>query len=388
MTTKLTKRFFQDPGAHYFLFGPRGTGKTTWIKEHYAHCLIIDMLDAANRRNYTARPELLQKTVEANPDNRVIVIDEVEKVPEVLTIVHSLIEEKLNKQFILTGSSARKLKRAGVDLLGGRALLRHMHPFMAAELQADFNLAQALQIGLLPLILNSSNPEDQLAAYIDTYLQLEVQAEGLVRNIGDFARFLEAMSFSHASILNISNVARECQVERKTVAAYISVLEDLLLSFQISVFSKRAKRQLIQHSKFYYFDAGVYQTLRPSGPIDKAEELQGPALEGLVAQHLRAWIDYSNNRCTLYFWRTKNGVEVDFIVYGKGQFTAIEVKNSRHVYSKDLMGLKSFKQDYPEAQTLLLYRGKDKLMIDNILCLPCEEFLRNLKPTAPIYETK
>ncbi|EKD78126.1 MAG: hypothetical protein ACD_42C00034G0002 [uncultured bacterium] len=381
MPSKLIHRFFQDPGTHYFLFGPRGTGKSTWITEHYGdRCLLIDMLQPDVFRYYQAKPERLYDTVKAHSDRHVIVIDEVEKVPDVLTVVHSLIEKKLNKHFVLTGSSARKLKRSGVDLLGGRALLRHMHPFMAAELQTSFDLSSALKIGLLPLILGAKNSENQLKAYINTYLQLEVQSEGLVRNIGDFVRFLEAISFSHASLLNISNVARECEVERKTVAGYVSILEDLLLSFQVSVFSKRAKRQLIQHTKFYLFDAGVYQSLRPAGPIDTAEEMQGAALEGLVAQHLRAWIDYSNNDCQLYFWRTKSGVEVDFVVYGPKQFIAIEVKNATQAHSKDMRGLKSFKEDYPEAQIVLLYRGKTKTMVDGILCLPCDEFLKNLYP--------
>ena len=385
MPKPVISRFFHDPENHYFLFGPRGTGKSTWIKAHYDDCLIIDMLEPENLRYYKAKPERLREAINANPNKRVIVIDEVEKVPEVLTVVHSLIEEKTNKQFILTGSSARKLKKAGVDLLGGRALVRHMHPFMAAELQQDFDFSSALTMGLLPLILSAKNPKNQLAAYITAYLQLEVQAEGLVRNIGDFVRFLEAISFSHGSVLNISNVARECAVERKTVTGYLSVLEDLLLSFQIPVFSKRAKRQLIQHSKFYLFDVGVFRALRPSGFIDRVEEIQGAALEGLVAQHLRAWIDYSNNRSQLYFWRTKNGVEVDFIVYGPSQFIAIEVKHATQVFSTDLTGLKAFKADYPESQVVLLYRGKERLLMGDVLCLPCEDFLKKLHPSRPIF---
>lgn len=380
MPEKKIHRFFHDPDTHYFLFGPRGTGKSTWLRENCDNYLMIDMLKPEVMRAYKAKPERLHDTVIANPDKRVIVIDEVEKVPEVLTVVHSLIEEKRNKQFILTGSSARKLKKAGVDLLGGRAVVRHMHPFMAAELGDQFNFESALTIGLLPLILSAPNPADQLAGYISTYLQLEVQAEGLVRNIGNFIRFLEAISFSHGSLLNISNVASECGVERKTVSGYVGILEDLLLSYQLPIFSKRAKRQLIQHSKFYLFDSGVFRSIRPMGFIDSPAEMHGAALEGLVAQHLRAWIDYSNNRCKLYFWRTKNGVEVDFIIYGPEQFIAIEVKNSDHVSSKDVCGLKAFKEDYPEAQTILLYRGKTKIMINEILCLPCEYFLKNCFP--------
>ncbi len=377
-------RFFTDPCEHYFLFGPRGTGKSTWIKQHHTHCLLIDMLEPDNRRRYTARPERLRETIQANPDKRVIVIDEVEKTPDVLTVVHAIIEEKLGKQFILTGSSARKLKRSGVDLLGGRALVRHMHPFMAAELGNDFQLEKALKVGLLPLILAANNPGDQLKSYITTYLQLEVQAEGLVRNIGDFLRFLEVISFSHGCVLNMSNIARECAIERKTAAGYIVILEDLLLSFQLPVFSKRAKRQLITHNKFYLFDAGVFSALRPSGILDYAEEMQGPALEGLVAQHLQAWIDYANKNCTLYFWRTKNGVEVDFILYGNNEFFAFEIKNSRHVSSVDLKGLKSFKEDYPESQAVMLYRGHERLMIGDILCLPCDLFLKKLHPLHSI----
>ena len=378
-------RFFDDPDGDYFLFGPRGTGKSTWIRENYDNCLILDMLLPNILREYQARPERLRDTVYANPDKRVVVIDEVEKVPSILSVVHSLIEEKKAK-FVLTGSSARKLKRAGIDLLGGRALVRQMHPFMAAELGDQFHLDQAMQVGLLPLILNAQNPRDQLAAYINTYLQLEVQAEGLVRNIGDFVRFLEIISFSHASLLTVANVARECGVERKVVSSYVSILEDLLLSFQVSIFSKRAKRQLIRHSKFYLFDAGVFCSLRPRGLIDSSSEIQGAALEGLVAQHLRAWIDYANNYCKLYFWRTKNGVEVDFVIYGEEEFFAIEVKHATQVFSKDLRGLKSFCEDYPEATPLLLYRGSERLMIDNILCVPCGDFLKKLHPKKKLAE--
>lgn len=378
--SKITvKRLLKSPKGHYFLFGPRGTGKSTWIRAQYSNALVIDLLNPEIERHYQARPERLYETVAAHPSVSQIVIDEVEKVPTVLSVVHSLIENnRAEQQFILTGSSARKLKKAGVDLLGGRAVVQNMHPFLAVELGDYFSLDHALQNGLLPLIMNAPDPQEQLHGYIAAYLQLEVQAEGFVRNLGDFTRFLEAITLSHASVLNVSNVARECSVERKTVSGYLSVLEDLLLSFQIPVFAKRAKRQLIQHEKFYLFDAGVFRALRPRGFLDRVEEMHGAALEGLVAQQLRAWIDYSDDHAKLYFWRTKSGVEVDFVVYGEKQFVAIEVKNARQISVVDLRGLKTFREDYPEAKAIMLYRGSEQLLIDDIVCLPVDVFLKQL----------
>lgn len=386
-TLKAIKRYLIDPARHYFLFGPRGTGKTTWIKAQHPDndVLRIDLLNPKIARQYNAKPEYLYSTLDAHHDKKIIVIDEVQRVPELLTVVHDVIEEKRSQQFILTGSSARKLKRQGVDLLAGRAIVRHMHPFMASELQSQFNLDRALTIGLLPVVWFDEKPQDVLGAYIDTYLQGEIQAEGLIRNIGAFSRFLETISFSHASLLNTSNIARECEVERKTVAGYISILEDMLLAFQLPVFTKRAQRHLSQHPKFYFFDAGVFRALRPQGPLDRVEEMHGHALEGLIAQHLRAWIDYSNSECRLYFWRTQKGVEVDFIIYGPNTFAAIEVKNSERVHSIDLRNLKTFQEDYPQAKLLLLYRGEERLMINGVLCLPCGEFLKMLTPGKELF---
>jgi predicted AAA+ superfamily ATPase len=330
-------------------------------------------------RNYTARPERLRELVGAHKEKRTIVIDEVQKAPQLLEVVHSLIEENRGLQFILTGSSARKLRRGGVNLLAGRALMKHMHPFMAAELKNLFELDKALQVGTIPLVLNSTDPTATLQTYVDLYLREEVQMEGLTRNIGNFTRFLETMSFSHSSVLNISNVARECQIERKVVEGYIVILEDLLLGFRIPVFSKRARRAVASHPKFYFFDAGIYNVLRPSGPLDRPEEKSGAALEGLVAQHLRAWIDYFQPGCELFYWRTSAGSEVDFIVYGKDIFQAIEVKNSPTIHPQDLRALKAFGEDYPEAQRLLVYRGRERMLRDGVSIEPASEFLFGLK---------
>ncbi len=376
-------RFFQAPKQSFFLFGPRGTGKSTWLKRYYPESVMIDLLAPELFRLYSARPERLRE-ITSGSEGKTIIIDEVQKVPELLDVVHELLEDGNGIQFILTGSSARKLKRTGVDLLAGRAIVKTMHPFMAAELGESFSLAKSLQIGLVPLITNALSPQETLASYVALYLKEEVQMEGVVRNIGAFSRFLEAVSFSHGSTINVSEVARECQVKRKTVDNYLAVLDDLLLSFRVPVFSRRAKRHLISHPKFYYFDSGVYRSLRPAGPLDSPQETDGAGLEGLVAQHLRAWIAYGNKPCNLYYWRTKSGVEVDFILYGQDTFWAIEVKNSAKINNKMLKGLTAFQEDYPEARALLLYRGNERLKINNTLCLPCEQFLRNMVPGKPI----
>lgn len=374
-------RFFKDPRASFFLFGPRGTGKSTWAQARYPNALRIDLLDPVALRAYSAKPERLREAILAHPRLRTAVIDEVQKLPALLGVVHQLIEEKQNVQFVLTGSSARKLKRAGTDMLAGRAMIRTLHPFMAAELGNRFQLEEALKTGLLPLVLNSQNPGDVLQAYAALYLREEVQMEGLVRNIGNFSRFLEMSSFSHASVLNISNLSRECEVERKVVESYVGILEDLLLAYRLPVFAKRAKREVIRHPKFYFFDAGVFRSIRPSGPLDRAEEIEGAALEGLVAQHLRAWIAYGGREHTgLYFWRSRLGVEVDFVIYGPDGIYAFEVKNTGRIRPQDLRSLKAFQEDYPGSKTLLLYRGKERLKQQNVLCIPCEEFLRRLQP--------
>jgi predicted AAA+ superfamily ATPase len=229
---KIAPRSPRIPEQSFFLFGPRGTGKSTWIR----HVL----------------PEALY-----------------------------------------------------VDLLAGRAVHRTLHPFMAAELET-FRLAEALEAGLLPLVVASTSPGDVLDAYASLYLEQEVKLEGCARDVGSFARFLEAISFSYGSVLNVANVARECEVSRPTVAAFVEVLEDLLLASRVPVFTRRARRETSAHPKLYLFDAGVFRSLRPRGPLDRPEEIEGAALEGLVAQHLRAWVAYRGTREELFLWRSSS----------------------------------------------------------------------------------
>ena len=237
-------RFFVAPNDSFFIFGPRGTGKSTWLKEMYPEATLIDLLDDRTYRDHVAHPERIIQIVEANPQKRCYVIDEIQKAPAILDSIHILIEQYKTHQFIMTGSSARKLRRGGVNLLAGRALLTHFHPFMAGELGTGFSLDQALTNGLIPLIVTAGTPDKTLATYISLYLKEEVKEEGLVREIGPFARFLEAISFSHGSLLNLSNMARECQVSRKIVENYISIIEDLLLGYKLPVFTRRARRAM------------------------------------------------------------------------------------------------------------------------------------------------
>ncbi|MEQ1631073.1 MAG: ATP-binding protein [Planctomycetota bacterium] len=375
-----TPRLLLPPASHFFLLGPRGTGKSTWLKQAFPDALSIDLLDPERERTLTARPELLGEQVAALPSRRVVILDEIQRVPSLLTVVHSLIERKAGHRFVLTGSSARKLRRSGVDLLGGRAARCSMHPFLAAELGSSFDLPRALRIGLVPGIMMATEPEQTLRAYAGLYLREEIKAEGLVRNLASFSRFMEAMSLSQGQPLNLANVSRECEVSRATVTGYLEVLEDMLLSFRLPIFTRRAKRLLAAHPKFYWFDAGVFRSVRPSGPLDQPESIEGAAVESLVAQHLRGWIDYGDSDMMLSYWRTKSGSEVDFVIYGREGFWAIEVKNGRKVAQSDLRGLAAFHEDYPMAKRVLVYRGRERLRRDGVLCIPLVEFLLQIRP--------
>ncbi len=376
----LYTRHLTPPKSTFFLFGPRGTGKSSWARSTFPEAHWIDLLQPDELRSFASRPERLRDLATRTGGPRTFVIDEVQKAPELLSVVHSLRETDRSLRFVLTGSSARKLKRSAVDLLAGRAVLRTLHPFMASELGAHFRLDSALTLGLLPVVLGADDPAETLQSYHALYLKEEVQQEGLVRSIGGFARFVEAMSFAHGAVVSVAHVARECEVERKTVEGYLSILEDLMLGFRLPIFTRRAKRRMAAQPKFYWFDPGVFRAARTTGPFDRSSELDGAALEGLVGQHLRAWNFYRGGLNTLHYWRTQSGNEVDFVVYGPDGFFAIEVKNSKRVHPLDVKSLRAFGEDYPQARRLLLHRGRDRLEIEGIACVPVEEFLLHLNP--------
>lgn len=365
-----------ESSASCFLFGPRGTGKTTWLKNHLPDAVRINLLESALYRELQARPEYLERLIPPRYDGWII-IDEVQRVPMLLNEVHRLIEER-GWRFIMTGSSARTLRRSGVNLLAGRARRYHLYPLTAEELGSDFELERSLEHGHMPLAAGRDDWKSYLDSFIQTYLREEVLQEGLTRNVGAFSRFLETASFSQASLLNISEVAREAGIERRTVTTYFSILEDLLLAYRLPVFSRRAKRRLVSHNKFYLFDAGVFRAVRPSGPLDRPTEIDGAALETLVFQELVAINDYLGFGYDIRFWRTSNGNEVDFVLYGGRGLIAIEVKNTGRISQRDLSGLRSFSRDYPEARCLLFYRGDRREYSEDIEIIPVNEALRHL----------
>ena len=262
-----------------FLFGPRGTGKTARVKEAFPDSLYFDLLDDDLYTEFLARPARLSERIPSQ-FNHWVILDEVQKIPNILNEVHRLIEQR-KLRFILTGSSARTLKRKGVNLLAGRALTYHMHPLTAEELGNDFDLQRALKYGHLPAVIHHFDPKKYLSSYVKTYIREEVLQEGIVRNISSFSRFLETASFSQGKIINYAEIAREVATSRHAISDYFQILEDLLIASRLPVFTKRAKRDLISHPKFYYFDVGVFRAIRPRGPLDSEADIDGPALETL-----------------------------------------------------------------------------------------------------------
>ncbi|MBU8848545.1 MAG: AAA family ATPase [Desulfobacterales bacterium] len=360
----------------FFLFGPRATGKTTWLKKVFPDGIYIDLLESELFHSLLASPERLAQLI-PNQFHDWIIIDEIQRVPQLLNEVHRLIEQR-HLKFVLTGSSARKLRSKGVNLLAGRALTRFMHPLTAAELENDFSLDNSLKFGHLPSIYSEKDPVDYLAGYVRTYLREEVQQEGLTRNLQAFTRFLEAISFSQAATLNLSEVARDCSVNRKLAEAYFYILEDLLLGHRIPVFTKRAKRRMVAHPKFFLFDAGVYRAIRPRGPLDSPEEIEGAALETLLFQEIRANNNLHRFGYDIYYWRTANGHEVDFVLYGEKGLIGIEVKRAAKIRSREFKGLKTFAKDYPMATLYMFYGGDKKKRIGDIELIPMNEAILSL----------
>ena len=364
-------------GRHsFFLFGPRGAGKTTWLKQRLPGALYLDLLDSALYVDLLARPERLGELIPPGYDGWVV-LDEIQRVPLLLNEVHRLIETR-RVPFAMTGSSARSLRRRGVNLLAGRAHTYRMHPLTAGELGADFDPAAALRYGHLPAVRSETDPDAYLASYVETYLREEVLQEGLTRNLAAFSRFLEAASFSQAAPLNVAAVARDAGMERRTVANYFQVLEDLLLAWRLPVFTRRAARRLTGHPKFFLFDAGVYRRLRPRGPLDRPEEAEGAGWETLLHQEVRAVNDYEGLGYALSYWRTAAGAEVDLVAYGERGLLAFEVKRTGRLRRQDSAGLRLFARDYPPAKCFLLYGGDRREYHDGIEVWPLPEALRNL----------
>ncbi len=366
----------KPPKGSFFLLGPRGTGKSTWVTAALPTALRVDLLDEATYLELAGHAERLGPMAAA-AKAKVVVIDEVQKLPALLDEVHRLIETA-KLRFVLTGSSARKLRRSGANLLAGRARTSTMHPFTPSELAQKFDLAHAIRYGLLPTTWVEDDPDHYLRSYVGTYLREEVQQEALVRNVTSFRRFLEAASFSQAQVLNMVAVAADCGIPRKTVETHFELLEDLLLAVRVPVFQRRAQRKLTAHPKFYFFDAGVYRALRPRGPLDAAEEIDGAVIETLVFQTLRAENANRELGYDMFFWRTHDDREVDIVMYGERGLHAFEIKRSGRFRESDLAALQLFCSDYPAARGHFLYGGTRRYTFDRIEVVPLAEVLPEL----------
>lgn len=365
-------------GQSAFLWGPRKTGKTTYIKSAFPNSLIFDMLQTDLFLEFAKRPFLLRQQLMAAKPERLkepIIIDEVQKVPQLLDEIHWLIENK-GLRFILSGSSARKLKRGKANLLGGRAWRYEMHPFVSAEIE-DLDLLRSLNRGMIPDHYLQAEYSKSLQAYVRDYLKEEVFDEGLTRNIPAFSRFFDAMGYSHGALTNYANIARECGVDAKTVKEYYQILIDTLLGTLIEPYKKRQERQVITKAgKFYLFDVGIAGALiRRHIPEERGEQF-GKAFEHFILMEILAHRSYKELNYEVNFWRTKTGLEVDFIL-GRGQ-VAVEVKGTSRIDNAELRPLKAFIQEYHPRKALLVCNERTARIQESIHILPWRDFLSML----------
>ena len=365
-------------GQSAFLWGPRKTGKTTFIRMAFPDSLRYDLLQTDIFLDFVKRPFLLREQLLAVSPKQLkepVIIDEVQKVPQLLDEIHWLIENK-GLQFILCGSSARKLKRGKANLLGGRAWRYEMHPLVSAEV-ADLDLLRALNRGMVPLHYMQAEYRKSLQAYVRDYLKEEVFDEGLTRNIPAFSRFFDAMGYSHGELTNYANIARDCGVDAKTVKEYYQIVVDTLLGTMIEPYKRRKDRNvIIRAGKFYLFDVGVAGAITHRRiPQEKGEQF-GKAIEHFILMELLAHRVYSELDYDVNFWRTKSGLEVDFIL-GHGE-VAIEVKGTSRVDKADLRPLKTFIQEYCPASAFVVCNEGAARLHENIRILPWRDFLRML----------
>ena len=358
-----------------FLFGPRQTGKSSYIREELGAlpALSWNLLDRGLLLRTLADPTLLRREVEArNLRNCVVFIDEIQKCPELLDEAQLLIEER-GIRFLLTGSSARKLRAAGTNLLGGRARTRSMHPFAWPEVGGtDFSLERVMERGLLPPHWLSASPDEDLAAYVDTYLAEEIAAEGLSRNLPAFARFLQTAAATNARMINYTNVASDAQVPRQTVKLWFQVLEDSLLGHELPAFKMSTKRKAIEMAKFYFFEIGVVRALRRLAPVLPGSADFGEFFEHFIYMELRAWIDWRRPRTQLSYWRSQSGFEVDFLL---DEEVAIEVKAAERVVGRDLSGLRALREEGRFRRFILVAREDRPQRLDGIDIMPWRDFL-------------
>ena len=372
----------------FFLFGPRGVGKSTWIKEQYPDARIIDLLPTAESIKYAKNPSLLSATIKTEPKDRWIVIDEIQKIPALLDEVHHLMENEGYKHFVLSGSSARKLKRGAANMLGGRANKKSMYPFNSRELDFTVDVGQILEFGMLPLSILADEVEQKesfLRSYLLTYINEEIRAEGLVRDIGTFSRFLDIASLVAGTQVNVSGLARDAGIGRDTVQGYFSIFEDTLLGSFLQAYRPRAKVKEVQKPKFYWFDPGVLNAAAGAFDQPMPKDWQGVLLEHWIYHELKSYLDYTGTKGSLGFWRTPSGTEVDFIWWYGEQVVGIEVKSSRSFRKEFLKGIKSLNNNLPLRSAYLIYQGDEDLIIDDVCILRPLSFLKKLHAGDILY---
>lgn len=357
-----------------FFFGARQTGKSTLLKERFPDARFFDLLDSDLRRRFQNKPSLLKEILHDCQPGALIVIDEIQKVPDLLDTVHSLMVEK-SLHFILSGSSARKLKRSGANTLGGRAIPEMLFPLVSAEIP-DFNLQRALQNGMLPRHYMVENATRRIGAYIDVYLQEEIAEEAAVRNVGQFERFMEIAAICDGEIINYENIAADCGVSANTVKAYFKILYDSLVGYEVPAFRKVIKRKLLQSPKFYYFDVGIVNSLMGRSSLKRGTPEYGHAFEHFIIQEIIAYLGYNGKKNALSYWRTHTGIEVDAVLGDAA--VAIEIKSVEEVLTKHKSGLNRFSEEYPSARLILVSLDSLSRKSGNINLLYAEDFLREL----------
>jgi len=373
-------RLLPTPRSAFFLFGPRGTGKSTWIRSRFEDAVVVNLLASDVMLRYQRDPAVLRAEVLAQPRGRWIVIDEVQRTPRLLDEVHFLMEEKGYKKFALTGSSARKLKRGAANLLAGRAAVKTLHALTSAEMGFSVSTAQLLRFGAMPLSVNAPDEdarEEFLRAYVTTYLAEEIKAEALVRDLGGFSRFLEIAALAGGQTTNVSGIARDAGISRETVRGYFDVLVDTLIGSWLPAWRPRAKMKEVALPKFYWFDPGVLHAAAGGFDQPLAGDWDGVLLEHFVHHEIRSHLDYAGVKGSLAYWATPSGNEVDFVWWHGQNIVAIEVKNGRSYRADFRKGIDALRTA-TEAKGVIVYRGDREMNIDGIRVLPLDTFLRRL----------
>ena len=359
---KIYKRILSFPKHSFFLFGVRGSGKTSLLKKVFPKAFYIDLLDQELYQSYLSNTGQFYQEVCCRPKGSLVIVDEIQRMPWLLNEVHRLMES-FSLRFILTGSSARKIRSRGVNLLAGRAGRLNLHPFVPEELGADFNLSRALSFGLLPVVCSAQDRAFALKGYTQMYLKEEIKEEALVRNLPGFARFLNIAGLYHGQSVNMSSIGRESAVSRDSVRGFFSILEDTLLGFFLPAYSGKIRLREVKQPKFYFIDPGLARALKNNLSLSVSPEERGPLFEGLVAQILRAYRDYENLFDNLFYWSPAGAkkTEVDFLLQrGRKELTAIEVKAKTQVFPDDFKGLKAVSDLSSVKRRILIYLGNRK----------------------------